>query len=687
MMGWWLVLLALGLNLPGFCAGQNEGEPITQFFQFGGTMDLSPVDDGERLTPAAIATWQALTASFYESALSARPDLDPPLLNPEVSIVMLFAARPSSDNSNGVLALEYKATVSLTSAATNYDPALLSLPAFRNDATVLQYVLDLRDSGFPIFQQVTSLALSVEASEALPPPTRPPVVETPRPTRQPTPAPTPRPTVPPTPPPTLGPTSATASPTIGPAVPPTVRPTIAPAVEEGVAEPTFSLTAAPALPVVTPTLAPVPTASLQTKFATTRLILVATEGIMPPEGPILERWKALTTSYLVDYIRGLDESLLQPPEGSDRPPLVIEKVIQDHQTLAPSSASKSGSGNGLRKVQEAEDLPESLGPLVLEFISKLELPPSYDAGSLVNGAFISLSRRTAYRQWLVDDVQDWEFNSFFEFLTQVVYETADEAESPSTAPDPSSPTNSIDQPLPPPKGSSVGVLAGIVAGAVVVLLMGGYVYARNQSLNGKGTGSKGGSGMGSNEATREMSPPNKNGNNDDLVWEAAEQPSRLNAEIVVQGAEDDVSTIGDPLFYGSGASVATDDKTATASIMQTETYNSLLGRQAPLNTDGEFSYSHETSIVSKSDRSEFSAFTGMSKYLQPAANRATLGMGNLLGELGLTNNHPTPKLSDETSFEKRLFPMDQNEEKDRTPLEYDEGEERSLDYSLPTALM
>ena len=75
----------------------------------------------------------------------------------------------------------------------------------------------------------------------------------------------------------------------------------------------------------------------------------------------------------------------------------------------------------------------------------------------------------------------------------------------------------------------------------------------------------------------------------------------------------------------------------------------------------------------------------MSKYLV-GSNNGTNGTSkkSLLGELGVTS------ANDDTSFEQRLFPMDQDEENmllERHQELSTIGDEKSLDYSLPTALM
>jgi len=372
---------------------------------------------------------------------------------------------------------------------------------------------------------------------------------------------------------------------------------------------------------------------------------------------VLRDWKLVTTSYLNDYIETLDPKLLQKGNA-----LQIEKVEQG-QVVRRRTRTRSLQSN-------------TTTALSVEFVSKLELPPDVDANSLVNGAFSTRSRRVLYLAWLIEGLKDLlesgegseESVLFFDKLREVVY---DSDSSPSIG---ENEPNQLIQNDNTTKATSAGTIVGGVVGGLAVILLVFAAILRSQGSKGNSkdmTSSDGGVNSENANHTKELSPTSGNGTSRTaagLTWEPAEQPSRLNQEIVVQDSNfDDVSTIGDPFLYGQPISVQEDDRTATTSVLQTDTYNSLLGRNR---------LQHEQSFTqSQGDLTEFSAFTGMSKYIVNQGQPTSARTKGLLGELGLDS-------TDETSFEKRLFPMDKEEEQEQVTLE-----ERSLDYSLPTALM
>ncbi len=649
-------------------------------------MDLSPIDPSAELNPDSIAMWEALTASFYVDALLGRTDLDPPVSDPEVTVSLTFAARPNDDSTGQVLAMQYRATASFISEAT-YDPGFLALPAFREQSAVLDYVVALRDSGHTIFENLISLSLTVNASTAIPAPTASPTVTTLAPTpmpttKSPTLTPTLMPTqVPVTPSPTASTTTSptTRSPTFSLTASPvrTMAPTVAGTSSDTVVDSDFdpnpdnnndddsgTETSTPTDPngdldTAAPTLAPVqapPTSTLQTKYATTSLVFQYVPSTM--SDAILEDWKLVTSSYLLDYVQNLDPTLLQQEKS-----LHIEKVVQE-----PVRQTRTRTRTRTRRLQTNSTIA-----LSVEFVSKLELPPELDANSLVNGAFSTRSRRDLYQAWLVEVMGDLletdevseESAVFFAGLEQVLYDSDSSSANTDDEPD------QVIQPESSTSGISAGTIVGGVVGGLAVVLLVVAAVLRSQGNKGGSkdlTSSDGGLHSENANQTKEMSPTTGNGTTrtaGGLTWEPAEQPSRLNQEIVVEDLNyDDVSTIGDPFLYGQPPGTQEDERTATTSVLQTDTYNSLLGRSR---------LQHEQSFTrSQGDDTEFSAFTGMSKYMGNPVQPTSARTKGLLGELGLDEN-------DETSFEQRLFPMDKEEQ---VTLE-----ERSLDYSLPTALM
>jgi hypothetical protein len=740
-------------------------------------MDLSPIDEAATLSPAAIAEWEQRTAAFYVDALLGRNDLDPPLEDPQVTVSLLFAARPGDDSTGSVLAMQYRATASFVSVSTEYDPGLLALPAFREQSAVLQYVVGLRQSGHDIYVNLMSLSLTVQEATAVDEPTSPPVApDTPSPTGVPTLAPTATATAAPVVP------ATTPSPTRAPVVvdtPTTTTTTNAPSTRP----PTFSLTAAPVVTAVpteadnvveedteAPTVAPTTTTTssqevspppsnnsnnnnnnddLQTKYATTSLIFNSLPSQMEEGGPILDYWKTLTQSYLSDYIQALLQEGNEFTEEGDDDELQIEKVIQEElgtSVLAAAAASTNGGGSGVsggsgsaggrirgrRQLQTNDASTQNVTQVVslsLEFVSKVVLPQRYDANSLINGAFSTRGRREGYKNWILNNnnnnnneeenglskKEEEAAQAFFRCcLTEILYVSDSTTEDDD---DDDGGTGGEE-----PSSSSTGVIVGGIVGGLVVILaiVAGVYYNNNNKKSGKDLSSAGGAdasdGDPASRGTRELSPgsigglgtkkghssptngtgtgPTGNTNTGGLTWEPAEQPSRLNQEIVVAPDTDDVSTIGDPYMYGTNRGVEEDDRTATTSVFQTETYNSLLGRSR---------MQHEPSFKSTADETEYSAVTGISKYNNNNNNGNTNGTtstspyhkkSSLLGELGVHDDN------DETSFEQRLFPMDAMDNNMNALGAAGAGagagadgenqtmdEEISLDYSLPTALM
>mmetsp|Transcript_112305 Transcript_112305/g.324397 ORF Transcript_112305/g.324397 Transcript_112305/m.324397 type:complete len:687 (+) Transcript_112305:293-2353(+) len=662
----WGSLLLSGFLLLWLCWTSYAQEEQRFYYRFGGTMDLSPIEDSADLTPDAIAKWESLTADFYILALEGRTDLDPPIRDPQVSVSLIFAAPPSGEES--VLAMQYRATASFVTSTNAYDPGVLALPRFRSQDAVLQYVIQLRQSGFAVYQDLMSLSLTVQASTPIPAPspTLAPIAPTQDPTKEPTRSPTPEPTRAPTKRPTLAPVRAslTAPPTTrAPVVDETKAPTSSPTPRLTMGETIFVTDPPTSQPVPEPTNLPTPPPQpsppgLQTKYATTELNL----RLVPSEemqGQVLEDWKSMTISYLLEYIRALDESLLQEEDQT----LEIEKVTQ--------TSTLEDVLEGRRTLQQNVT---NLYLLDLEFVSKLTLPPSYDANSLVNGAFATRSRREAYRQTLMELSVEYEppTRDYFQYLTEVTLGDENGGGGNVIGPPGNNNNNQKDD----GKSNTGAIVGGVVGGLVLILILVVVVYRWNSQDTSKDTTSsgEGRSAQGMAPTDRDNSPssaangnPKSNGHNTPatgLTWEPAEQPSRLNQEIVVnENGMDDVSTIGDPYLYGAQPPQE-DERTATTSVFQTETYHALLGRPA---------LHPESSLRSTAEDTEFSAFTGASKYLQ---NQPSTKSKTLLGELGI---HQPQTVDEETSFEQRLFPMDSQKSQD--------PEERSLDYSLPTALM
>jgi hypothetical protein len=376
------------------------------------------------------------------------------------------------------------------------------------------------------------------------------------------------------------------------------------------------------------------------------------------EGDALDIWTRATEMYITDYVRALESDLLT---GSTlRIGRTTQRVLSNERQLLRQPQRQPQRQR--RHLQENA----TTFPLSVEFVSSLDLPPTLDASSLVTGAFLTNSRREAYRTWIQDAVLGSPAEAFFQTLVEIRFydDSTGTIENPAKEPDSSD-----------GGGGSMGVLIGAIAGGLLVLVVVGFfIYKKVSGSSGTGKDTTSSSDLMANQ-THNASPTSQGNynksdsaaHNTGLSWEPAEQPSRLNQEILFGDSMDDVSTIGDPYLYGQPAVLHEDERTATTSVFQTETYNSLLGRQRDL--------SHEQSMRSTADESEFSAFTGASKYLgHGSAYHAPKRGTGLLGELGIAVE------SDETSFEQRLFPMDTDD--DGPSLE-----ERSLDYSLPTALM
>lgn len=422
---------------------------------------------------------------------------------------------------------------------------------------------------------------------------------------------------------------------------------------------------------------------MQTKYATTELDFKYSPGTrLTDEGNSLALtiWKQRTTQYLGDYIHSLDSSL---GEAS----LQIESIEQ-------SLVSRRQ-----RRLQ-ANSTATSLTTLTIEFVTKINLPSSYDANSLINGAFATRNRRETYRLRLLlqdgastYDPQDTLIIFFDGNLQEVVYVTGTD-DTPSGDDDQGDDTT----PNASGGGSNAGVMVGGALAGVFGLGIGVFfLYKKNKdrkltskdtkqlsplSAGSHNTSNNGQTSSGNNNIHHHHHHYNSAAAMNGISWEPAEQPTRLNQEIVVESM-DDVSTIGDPLYgQPTHPSQDTDDRTATASsIMQSDTYNALLGRTRPTLEHG------DRSFTSAAEHTEFSAFTGMSKYLLGNGGGGPAGHGvnpqqnsaagtpksTLLGELGINNQEPGV---DDTSFEQRMF-----------PIEPDIEEERSLDFSYPTALM
>eukprot|EP00526_Cylindrotheca_closterium_P007876 CAMPEP_0113650392 /NCGR_PEP_ID=MMETSP0017_2-20120614/26814_1 /TAXON_ID=2856 /ORGANISM="Cylindrotheca closterium" /LENGTH=647 /DNA_ID=CAMNT_0000562901 /DNA_START=250 /DNA_END=2193 /DNA_ORIENTATION=- /assembly_acc=CAM_ASM_000147 len=551
---------------------------------FNALFKFEQVRGSGNLTDTEVLNWADASSEFFAlmfDQLNQDENTTVPMLAPGVIIEVTSQDRYVASTGNfgqinyGVeLEVSFLVTFQTNLGAPSLSAANQALRIFDRDSKgnlvfFSPYLSSLRRTVGNTFASVNKMSLNVNGPRQvdlespiptlpLPPPTDPPTVSPSRtptttpsslPTTMPTPAPTPIPTITAaTPVPTSLPTIAdtpmpTPTPTLAPTpAPTTMAPTApdetwAPTVEP---DPTDSPTKVPTLP---------PTLPLESFFATSKLSL---------KGPITNLdfnatldFQTVTAGYLSTIIQDLlrDTDVEEVTVGLSTQNLVREEDEDNNNSgrqrlLRRQLQDQSGAASN----QDEEEVGPSTLQVEFNTILKIRSTSSVNAPSLVQSAFGTAGRRENYRLLLLAS-EDPILN------TITLVELADG-------------NNNIDRggeqlPVPTDGGLSTGALIGIGVGAALfaIAILGIWYKANNIIKSDDGDSQKG------------QMPTAKMSN------EEGGRAGRLDAEIVVDKNDDDVSTLGDPFFGMSLEERTCADKTATsASVKHSYDFMKLMNK-------------------------------------------------------------------------------------------------------------
>jgi hypothetical protein len=543
---------------------------VEQSYSFTAQFSFEIIRNGGIMSAPDLTNWELASSKFFAN-LYADLDLEYPMLAPGVVMEIAsqeryVASQPNFGSPNYGVKLQVEVKVTFQSEEfANHNVGFLALRLFdvdekENFIYFPSYLATLRASTSDTsgtFSSISKMLLDVSASRAidlqnpiptlpLPPPTEPPTISPSKnPTIKPTSAsPTKIPTMAPTPnfkittvAPTAAPSKAPSSvPTPSPTAAPTAAPTtLSPISPDETRAPTPVPTSAPSRsPTRRPTAQPV--LPLETYFTTNELVLGNTIGILEGDSSML--FMDVTSNYLTNY---------------------VQNVLKD-TVVKQVSIDITGQSHGPRRSLRTRRLQDSK-PLSVEFNTFLRVSTSsFNAQSLINGAFATSTRRENYRQLLVATG-----DSVLQGITSVRLPGSNANDNGDTI-------NNIEQaPDQSPSGLGTAALVGISVGvSFIVLAVVAMWYQSTQKA--------------SSTAQQKNLP-----HTGQLSQEEVQPRGRLDAEIVFDRSGDDVSTLGDPVFFGTTLEEQTcaDKTVSSASIKQSYDFQNLLGKGKLLESNAE----------------------------------------------------------------------------------------------------
>jgi len=553
---------------------------------FSALFKFDPVRGDGNMTNEEIAEWEDVSSAFFAQMFDQINDNEnttDPMLAPGVIIEVTqqdrYEARVTNngDIDYGVsLEVTFLATYQRNPESGNINVGNRVLQIFDRDNNgnlvfFSPYLSQLRLNAAlsTSFTSVNKMSISVSAPRPidlaspiptlpLPPPTDAPS-ETPSrsltsspsplPTKNPAPAPSAGPTFFPTHIPPAMPMGETLEPTAMPNPEPTTNPptppptTTSPKAPEYTMSPTLSpdLTASP---TKNPTAAP--TLPLESFFAPIRLSLDQVMSVLDLNAT--DAFQSVTAAYLSIHIQELlkDTTVEEVTVGLFSQNLLsdVDRRRRKLQDPRPVMRRIEEEKNG----QEEEDVPKSL-QVEFNTILKIRTTSSVNAPSLVQSAFGTTGRRETYRRLLVATEDPI-------LKTIALVELSDgNINNNNKGIVPEQPDSGLSTP------ALIGIGVGLTLFAVAIL---GIWYQANNRKDDSGDSQKG------QIPTAKLSGD-----------EASVPKGRLDAEIVVDKSEDDVSTLGDPIFGMTLEERTCADKTATsASVKESYDFMKLMGKGA-----------------------------------------------------------------------------------------------------------
>lgn len=271
-----------------------------------------------------------------------------------------------------------------------------------------------------------------------------------------------------------------------------------------------------------------------------------------------------TANYLTDYVRG---------------------VLRDNTITQVTVVLAAQRQVSRRRLQEGK-------PLVVEFDSTFQVRSSQslsDAQSLINGAFATNTRRQNFRDVLVASGDP---------ILRTIERVSLSTNNPSGGPNGFQEAPQTTDPI-----LSTGAIAGIIGGCLFVIVMMFAIWHQSRPAP--------------SVASQKEMPPSTG----QVSGEEQAPRGRLDAEIIVDRTQDDVSTLEDPFFGTSLEERTCADKTASSdSVQQSYEMWKLLGK--PMNTllgatkeeaeeDETLSKVNRTALVAEDDASFEQVFGDM----------------------------------------------------------------------------
>lgn len=548
---------------------------VQESYRFTAQFSFEIIRNSGILPTPDLRNWETSSSAFFAN-LYADLDLEDPILAPGVVMTIqsqdrFVASQPNFGPPNYGTRLDVEVVVTFRSEEfANRNIGFLALRIFDRDNKdnliyFPSYLASLRAIS-DNFASTSKMQLDVSASSPfqlqspiptlpLPPPTDPPSFN---PTKDPTifatSAPSKVPSMAPSPSPSemaSGTPTAEAPTTLEPSTVPSLDPTaspisLSPTGLDETREPT---------PVPVPTFAPssrpsaMPVLPLQTYYTTNELVLEDTNGILL--GDSATQFVQVTSDYLTSYVQNVLRDT------------TVDQVIVDltEQSHGPRQRQRR------RRRQLDDNNNNNNKQLNVEFntVLKVSTSTSFNAQSLIDGAFATSSRRENYRQ-LLGATGD-------EVLTKVATVRLPTGGGGGNTNEDDDGGSVIDtNPNQDPDGLGTGAVIGIAVGVCffVLAIFGMWCQSSQRKK--------------SEEASQKnMLPSTGQLSQEGAAAASAVSPrGRLDAEIVVDRSADDVSTLGDP-FYGTALEEQTcADKTASsASVQQTYEFFKLLGKEDP----------------------------------------------------------------------------------------------------------
>lgn len=560
----WMTLLIRRIHAQNY---EQRSSTFDALFQF------QVVQGSGNMTSTEIQAWEDASSDFFAKMfdqLNDNRNLTTPMLAPGVIITVTQQDRYVASTGNfgsvnyGVsLEVTFVVTFQTPPEAPNINAGQRVFSIFDEDEKgnlifFSPYLFALRRQVGTTFKSVNRMSINVNSPQLIDLQSPIPTLPLPPPTDAPTIRPTSAPTATITASPSQLPTLSTPTPTGSPSSVPTIvatttTPTMAPTTSNPTApDETLRPTAEPN-PTVAPTKSPTgpPTLPLESFFATSKLLLVVEAPTNLDFNATLD-FQIVTSNYLSIIIQDLlPETLVEDV-----------RVALSSQTLVEPKTTTEKDNTRRRRLQD-DKKEEEPSKLQVEFntILKIRSTTSVNAPSLVQSAFGTAGRRENYRLLLVASG-----DPILETITLVQLADGNTNIDDRTQPMPVTPSEG---------GLSTAGLVGIAVGAVIfaIAILGIWYKANNAKKSDDGDSQKG------QISTAQMSE------------DASGLKGRLDAEIVVDKNADDVSTLGDPFFFGVPLEERTcADKTATsASVQQSYDFMKLMnkGPSALLGTTAE----------------------------------------------------------------------------------------------------